>query len=194
MNMETRKSWPFEEERFCIIGIDPGSITMGISVLEVDDHNNAFLVWAETIKATTFIKKYEEIAERHTDRFARLYGYSEQLVKFMDNWTPDAVVCEANFLGHHANAFASLTETVLIIRQATIKHNFNTNFSTVDPPSLKLSVGVAAGARDKELVRTAIRNLPISYLQPQRLESLDEHSCDAIAAAYWRYLKYIGRI
>lgn len=194
MNLEQWRCWPFDDDdTYRIVGIDPGTSTLGISVIEVDSSGNLSLVWCETIKGARFLKKYPDLEEVHGSRFTRLYGYKHWLYEFFQNWQPNAVVCEANFMGRFPAAYAALTESVMVIREAALMYDVNISFTTIDPPSVKVSVGVPGKSKDKELVRQAIRNLPLKYTLPQRLPNLDEHSCDSIAVGYWRAKQHLGQ-
>jgi len=179
---------------FRIFGIDPGSDNLGISILDVNLITGKVNVeHAETFTGNKMVKRWQHIADIYGNKGAKLYGQREVLRKEFVKWQPHAVVVERPFVGRFANAIIALSECMAGIRESLICYNYNVPLDTIDPPTVKLSVGVKGNSKDKELMRVAIRTLKnATYSLSSDITTLDEHSCDAIAVAYWRYLELYG--
>lgn len=188
MNWELPKCSPFDNDNKVIrlIGIDPGSTSLGVSVFEREiDTNKIALLWASTMKGNPFIRQYENMAELNGKRFAKMYGYKCTLLNFFSNWQPNDIVCEGSYMKEFPAAYAALTEIVLTIRLAALEYRSDMAVSIIDPATIKKNIGVKGNSGDKDLIKKKVKELKINFYQPQSFESLDEHALDAIAIGYW---------
>lgn len=171
-----------------ILGIDPGTTKMGLCLLEVDEKEVPKLEWTETIHGLAFEKKYADIALKHNNRVARIYGYEQFLQRFLRLWDIHAIACEANYFGGSVSAYGTLTEVVYMLRRMAITHSLD--FTTIAPSIVKKMVGVKGNSNDKEDMRHAVNRLALGSTHRSSLAALDHNGVDAVAIAYCRYLQY----
>lgn len=170
-----------------ILGIDPGSNTLGVAELAFDVVTLEIVnVTARTLVAAKHTKDYWT-NEIHGDKYGRLYWLENELLEIFQQSDPFQIACEAPFFSRlHPNAFEPLVETKMIIRRAVMRFTAWKPLHQIDPPTVKNAVGGKGNAdknRMKELVIAL--NLPYNGIIP--IEQLDEHSIDAIAVAYCRF-------
>lgn len=178
-----------DDYTFRIIGIDPSLTNLGFAVLDVDVRTNrAVMVHAETIDGKKYPKKYEHIAEVYGDRYAKAVGMGESLLDLLHKWEPHQVITEQPYLGKFANAFGSLTEAIMVIKNSVLAYDPNMPLHAVDPPTIKNAVGVGGKSGKKEQMMAAVQKLTgVTNADYIDMASLDEHSCDSIAMAYWSF-------
>ena len=88
-------------------------------------------------------------------------------------------------------AFAALTECMHSMRNAMYSQNPNRVFHTIDPSTIKKSVGVSGKSGDKELMRKAVQGIAGSMVN---VDWLDEHAIDSIAVGYsWYRSVWMGQ-
>jgi len=175
----------------CIVGIDPGSETLGLCLLYFDVITLELLaVEAFTFTGSKLPFMSPAIASIHGERAARLQAHRENLLNILRLKRPLAVICESPFFNPlRPSAFAPLVETLDAIRAALFEYNPYMALHLVDPPTAKNAVG-AKGNAGKEDVYKAIQRLqgiPFVGCSPQ---TLSEHALDAFAIAYSRYKSY----
>lgn len=174
-----------------IIGIDPGSETIGVSIIEL----NTVSLDIISVDAFTFIgsKLPMSIIDCLSggDRHAKLHAHTNNFKYIFGKYEPIAVCSESPFYNPRMpNAFGSLTEVIVSIRQALYEHDPWQVVQLIDPSSVKKSIG-AKGNADKLIMRQTLG--AHSVLNPslvKKIDSYDEHSIDAIAVGYSYYLKY----
>lgn len=189
-NMLARYS---EDTPLRIVGIDPGTDTLGASVLDVSLVTGKIsIVTAATFRGSQMAKDYEWIERVHGSKAARLKSHEENLLRMFHYYRPHEVVCETPYMGRFPAAYAALIECVNMIRSALMQYDDHMPLLTVDPPNVKKAFGVSGKSGDKGLMREALIgkverhelfntiNVPISML--------DEHAIDSIAVAYVRAL------
>lgn len=165
-----------------LISIDPGTETVGVALFEVNQMTNTkTLIEAFTIQGS--LVSYREEAEYlyASNREHRLQGILNTLYSYFLQSMPHVVVVEDNYLRHSPKSFKALIEAVSAIRQAVLWYLPTCLFYTVTPMQAKSVVNATKKASDKNLVRIGV--LAYSSLQaaPGLVESLDEHSIDAVA-------------
>ena len=179
---------PQINEPYRIVSIDPGTNTLGVALLEVDlVYFNITLLNAFTLNSGTNIHAFPTVLESHGERYTKLFSHSQNLLIIFNQYHPHSVICESPFLGRFPQAFEALVECKIMIRNALLSHDPSMPLETVDPPTAKLAVGAPGRGGDKEVVKKAILNLDNLVLPNVNfIESLDEHSIDAIAVGYYK--------
>lgn len=176
---------PTESTAYRIIGIDPGSDTLGFAVLEIDLlSGESQLLEASTFSGYDLRFELPHVLEIHGARHARIWGHQQNLERQFKIHRPDTVLSESPFMGKFPQAFATLTEVMTAIRRSIYLYDPLMPLETVDPPTVKQAVGVKAKKTDKNDVKIGL--LKIDWLNNPHeidLESLDEHSVDAICVA-----------
>lgn len=180
-----------------IFGIDPGSVTLGIGIVDYDlKTGETVIVEARTFDAGKAIRHepYPLLTQVHGDRFARLRAHEDSLAASMALWSPHRVISESPYMGRFPQAFAALTEVMTAIRNAVYRYDPFMSLALSDPMTVKQAVGVdTKGQRrgkadlSKEAVQAGLKALissgQVRYAAATPFLNLDEHSVDAICAA-----------
>lgn len=177
-----------------VIGIDPGSDTLGFACIHYDLKTMGILrSYSKTFKASKMTLS-PITKQTHGNRYARIFKLSEVLLEMFQEINPTHVVCESPFMAmRRPQAYGALMETVFAIRTALRQFDEGMALDLIDPPSAKNAVGAAGNAK-KEQVQAALSKLldVIKYDEAElgvEFSKLDEHSIDALAIAYSRVKK-----
>lgn len=169
-----------------IIGIDPGSETLGVCELRFRPQDLSIT----TIQAFTYhaskLHSNSQYHDTHGDRLSRIYSLYHALLHLFHTAQPICIACESPFINvRRPQAYGALVEVVSgAIHRAVSEYSTHHPLYMVDPPSVKRAVG-AKGNADKLEVQYAMSQIPEITIPLQRgLASLDEHSVDACAVAY----------
>ena len=174
---------------FRAIGIDPGTDTLGLSVLDLDLKDGEIRVEESlTFFGSKMVRERQGVADDHGARFARLQGLEEALVQSFFYWKPHAIICESPFYNpRRPGAYAALIEAVGMVQRAVYSYAPHMALLTIDPASAKAHLGVSGKSGDKELVKQAIvKRIDLHNPHGIDLTALDEHSIDSLAIAYYR--------
>lgn len=177
---------PKSNEAFRIAGFDPGA-NLGLSLIENRlDGSLPVVKLAETAKLNPAEFGYKDIAELHGNRVARLMILYDRVTNFLRLHKPHGVIIEGNYLGRFANAFASLVECVIIIRNAVYAYDPFMPLQMVDPTTVKTNIGMTKiRGTDKEDVRRALKALKALEWDGVSIDDLDEHAVDSVAIGYY---------
>lgn len=182
-----------------MVGIDPGSNSLGFACIEFDlDTLEIVRTYSFTIKPEKFVQS-ETISESHGARYARIYKLNDAiLTEFLDIGPVD-VVCESPFMSRRQPmAYGALMEVVYAVRLALCEYNPSQTLYLIDPPRAKQAVGAAGNAGKEEVLKAVLEleaelHFDKEMSQGRALGELDEHSSDAIAIAYSMVNKYRGK-
>lgn len=178
----------YQNTPYRVTGIDPGTDTLGVSVLDVDlTSGQVSVLDARTFVAKRCLANYRDLANVHGERMARLAAHEDNLVGYFKTWHPHSIISESPYMGKFPQAFAALTECMTAIRRAVWRYDQDLSLLEVDPPTAKKAVGAPGRGGDKDAVKKALLQLT-TLCNPNGvpLPQLDEHSIDAIAVAYTR--------
>lgn len=169
-----------------IIGIDPGTESMGISIFQID-LNTLDIV---DIKSKTYfsskLPRYINTELIHGERIQKLSNIKYNLINILNIEKPNLVTCESPFINmKRPGAFAALNEVVSTIRNTIIEYDVQLNFILVEPSNVKKAVG-APGNCDKETIKKICKN-NIIFNNLINIDMLDEHSIDSMCVAYHGY-------
>lgn len=183
---------PVGDVPFKVMGVDPGTTTMGVSFLTWDMVSRYFIVEdAFTITAKPNDPHYESISEIHGNRMARIKAHEETILRLLTDNRPAAVISESPFMGRFPQSYMALVECVLCIRNGVLAYDRHMPLYSVDPTTAKQSAGMKVTRKsDKEDVRIALRSRT-DLRWGVDLESLDEHSVDAVAVGLHYLLNMI---
>ena len=169
-----------------VLGIDPGLNNTGIAIFTIDCVSNSIL----NIDAFTLINdKLSDYTgldeEQYTERTIKLYKLQEAVNHVLAFNNPIAVGCEAPFYNRfRPMAYGALLEVVNNIFASIIKYNPNILFHLLEPLLVKKIVG-AGFMKGKISVKESVAKIPeLVNVTSQDLNTLDEHSIDAIAVGY----------
>lgn len=173
-----------EMREVSIVGVDPGTNTLGCAVLGLDiDTLNITSIYTHTYVGE-WMPMSDTLIAHHGDRYARLYAIQNALTSLFDSVNPLYIGCEAPFINvRRPQAYGALVQAVDRVQQASINHKPYVQFRLVEPLRVKMAVG-AKFTSDKTAVWNAMCGIPeiINCLGPFQP---DEHSVDAIAVAYY---------
>lgn len=172
---------------YVILGIDPGTETMGVAIMGLDLYTKEVFAYnVFTLHASHRVNQLGVQAQVYGDRFARLNSLGESLQSLCEQYTPHSVIAESPFLGRFPQSFEALVDCLSVIRRSIANYDPTLLVETVDPPSAKKAVGVNPKGSTKEDIRDAVLKLPIIRYPGVYFEHLEEHATDAIAVAYYR--------
>jgi Holliday junction resolvasome RuvABC endonuclease subunit len=171
-----------------LVSIDPGTDTIGIATIWFDPYTMEIAcVNAHTLHTSRQCHETWK-TQIHSNRFDRINAIREYLLEQFNVIEPNIVACESPYISLRTpSAFAALTEAVLMIRLAVADYSSWMGLEMIDPSSVKKAVGVKGKAdSDKDKVKNAIRLIPeIMLAMSSNIDTLDEHSIDAIAVGYY---------
>lgn len=173
-----------------IIGIDPGSETLGLSVITFNVTNMEIMsTQAHTFVGSKLPFMNEWDCATHSARFSRINAHAQNLLNVFNHYQPLQVACESPFFNpRRPNAFEVLVEVLNAIRRTVYTYDPWRHLYMIDPPTVKNSVHAKGGA-DKDVMKMSVSNLrqELKIINDSQYEMFDEHSIDAIAVAYCRY-------
>lgn len=184
----------------CNIGLDPGSDTLGMACITFSLETGEMLgAWARTLHGAKLARNKVWLTGLFGERVARIEALGENLRALFQHEQPFDIASESPFLGKFAAAYGALVEVICMIRREVMIYDQWKTLSLIDPPSVKKAVGapIKGGKEGKLLVAKAIKDLvdsgKLKYTGDIPLEDLDEHSNDALAVAYARWLTFRSR-
>lgn len=184
----------------CITGIDPGSNTLGVAHLRFDVQTLAIVSTQASTLCGAKAARRSWATEIQGDRWGRIESHFQELFLIFAQEQPFEIACEAPFINRRQpQAGLALTEVVAMIRHAVISYDSWKRLYMIDPPTVKMAVGVngrMGGPDGKKLMQQAVLAMAplLHYDGDVPLEELDEHSIDAIAVAYCRYLNLLEEL
>ena len=190
--------FPPDPTPFRIVGVDPGTDTLGAATLDVYlGTGQVCLVEVHTFHGERLIREYREIESIHGHRVARLLAHEDNLFGYFSYTQPHCIISESPFLGRFPQAYAALTDCISSIRRAVMRYNMFLPLLQVDPPTVKLAVGVKGRGTTKDDVKRGLMKLLVETGKLQNpnqvdIEALDEHSVDAIVVAYTKAAQMVA--
>lgn len=190
-----------------IIAIDPGTVTLGFAVVDVNIDDLSIIVEdVFTFNAGKYFKTKDQYKEIFGSRTSRLNFLSERIYEQLAKYEPDCVIAESSYLAVNVTSFASLIECKVFIQDAVIKYDEALPLELIDPLTVKYGIGALKRLTKEELklrrknknkvkpvdTKLAVRNKLESLIDLlwqtglPPLQYLDEHSVDAISIGYWK--------
>lgn len=176
-----------------VIGIDPSTSHMGISILELNilTQEPFKLIYANTLHGDKVNFNIPNQFDDDGKVQSRILGLTRAYTELLDIYNPDISICEDNYLGADPSAFKRLIEVVTMLKLATSQHNTPIAMHYVLPNLAKAVVKANFRGTKKEDVAKGIleyANLDINGFDVSRL---DEHGTDAIAIGLYMCEKII---
>lgn len=176
---------PTGEDTACVVGIDPGTIFLGLSCIEFNvDTFEVVKVTAETVDGSK-LPSNPWLGRLYGGRAQRIDALGNFLTTYLHHNDPFGIACEAPFFNpRRPNAYAALIEVVCALKQSLWVYDRRKKLYSFDPPTVKKAVG-ASGGGGKDVVKDAIRkHAVLGVVMKDMLDTLDEHSIDATAVAF----------
>lgn len=152
-----------------ILGIDPGTLIMGYSILRVED-SRAELVTMDVL----YLKRIE-------DYNLRIRKIFDSVVEIIDTHHPDHLAIEAPFYGKNVQSMLKLGRAQGVAIAAAMSRDLS--FTEYEPRLIKQYI-TGNGAASKEQVSGMLRMQLHFDDEPKYLDATD-----ALAAAYCHYLQ-----
>ena len=180
---------------YVVLGIDPGTETLGVAVLGVDLVDlSVYAYSAITLHASHSCNSLSVDSLTFGDRFARLNSLANSVQSQCAHFQPHSVIAESPFLGRFPQSFEALVDCLSVLRRTVAAYDPGLVLETVDPPSAKKAVGVNPKGSTKEDIKNAVLRLPIHRYPGVHFENLEEHATDAIAVAWYRVQQVIQQV
>lgn len=174
-----------------ILGIDPGSFTMGYGCMKIDALDptkirNA-IAWTDTGPKLPGYIRYNTFL--YDDKFARLQAHKKKLGEILEAYEPTHVACEAPFYNPaRPNAYGVLVEVTTLIREVVYAWDPQIQVFFVAPSLVKKNFG-AKGSKKEHMAEAFTVKTDLHF---PGTEGIDEHAIDALAVAYSHYKKLIS--
>lgn len=181
----------FDEEswNYRILGIDNGTNTVGVVILDHDIRTGVSVVTrAETFKADrTSGTLYPDMDFYEDTLRARLRTIQRYMSTVLEDEDPDSVAIETPFARRaFVSSYKALSMSLDYIQNAVYDYRPGLEFVGISPYTAKAAV-IPKGTNfktEKDFIRTCIlAERDIVAAPGIRLSELDEHSIDAIAVA-----------
>ncbi len=172
-----------------VMGIDPGTTTLGVGLIHFDLVSFQISSWEAYTFRGDKLTSNAWIGATSNDRLQRIAALKRHMSHMLHRVNPLAVACESGYINvRQPSAYGALMEIVSAIRDAVWEYDVWRPLYMVTPSQAKAAIGAKGNSGDKQAVANAIAANPelvSTCLMP--LASLDEHSCDATAIAYYQY-------
>jgi len=180
---------PNDTTPYRIVGIDPGTDTLGIAVVDVDLATHVVsVIDARTLSGSTLIRGNRRVAELYGARFTRLQALEEALGYFLHDFQPHAIISESPYFNsRQPSAYGALVEAMSMLKRVVYMYCSSIRLETVDPASNKANLKVSGKSGDKDLMKRAVLGL-VALSNPHAIDlaQLDEHSIDALTVAWYK--------
>jgi Holliday junction resolvasome RuvABC endonuclease subunit len=189
-------SMPEGSNTVTLVGIDPGTETLGVAVLTIDLNTMKIVsTIARTFTGSKLRKNSEWVTELFGARAGRIDAHEKNLLDFFRDYQPVVIASESPFINRRfPQAGLALTEVVAGIRRAVISYDPWKDLRMIDPPTVKRAVGGAGNALKDEVKRCVMKLTDLNYEGDVPLQFLDEHSIDAIAVGYCEYKTLLEKL
>lgn len=179
---------PEHFKTFRVMGFDPGLVNAGVSIIDVDYRTRKLVSVTAFTLIPSKLPVYQDLYPGEEESpINRIYRLTSAFRYLLDFYQPCTVTSEDAFYHPQMpNAYGSLKDVIMAIRNETRMYNYNVPFVLIEPRAVKKVVGAGIdGVDNKQLMREAIRRkIEIMSVLQVDLNSLDQHAVDAIAVAY----------
>lgn len=175
-----------------IVGIDPGTDTLGVGIIDIDiETYEPLVVYGHTFKASKTIDTHSTRTERLGNRAVRLEEHHKSLLEVFCTCSPSLIAAETPFLKFgRVSAYEALVECYAMMQDAVWTYGPSFYLHRVDPVSAKNHVGVSHKGTDKNDVRTGVlKHFEGKVAEGVPITTFDEHTIDALAVANCLYRK-----
>lgn len=174
-----------EDDVVNLISIDPSSMKCGFAVLSICLKTKQIKVaYAYTLMGNDAQKELKPYIELYGDRETRNLGYGIFLKKLIDIYNPVLVACEAPY-AKFITTYRALVEQNTVFRVTVWNWSRVTPFKLIEASKAKKNMKVNGGSGDKTLMKTALLKRDLLYSDNVDIDSLDEHSIDAICVGLY---------
>ena len=176
-----------------ILAIDPGTTTLGTSILHLNVETGKITVKAaKTFNAAREFRPSGFWQHVHDPQVLRINYLSNRVQKLLWGSSPNVVACESPFSHQRPDAFAALVRIQMALYNAVRGFDASKSLLLVSPNEAKTSVGATVGKQaTKDNVRESVLKLPLVWDPLVDPALVDEHSIDAIAVGVFTAKKIL---
>lgn len=181
---------PLSSDHIRIVGIDPGTDTLGIGIVDVHcDTLEPKLVYGRTFTGHHGIRRYEHQHPNLPHRDTRVSILLREVERVFIDACPNVIAAESPFMRRfQLSAYESLTEFHKSLRGVVWRYSPVLRLHRFDPVSVKNNVGVSHVKTNKDDVARAVIGLYQDHCTENvEINSFDEHTYDAIAVCHSAY-------
>jgi len=167
------------EDKIRLMGIDPGTSTLGVAILELDNQFNITSIITRCIDAS----KQKTIFRENANLEYRISVIGNEIEHDLNKYNPIGMAIELPFINpRRISSIIPLARLLGVLMDKSINNNPHRMIYKKSPSEVKNAVGAKGGA-DKDAVLEAI--LKIDEISDKiDLESMTDHEVDAIAVTY----------
>lgn len=184
-----------DQQSLCILGIDPGTTTVGFCVMHIDPITvertgfEAFTINANKPCGGRFTN--EDLLDSHSDLFVRLQEIRFRFTNILEHYKPVQVATELPFFNRlHPTAFAPLIQVLTTLEDALYQWNPHRSLYRIENTTAKALIYPTSKEARKEIQAIAGSKFRILACLAQHPDfqwfdhnAYDEHSIDAILIA-----------
>jgi Holliday junction resolvasome RuvABC endonuclease subunit len=171
---------------FKIIGIDPGTMFCGVSIMDIEYPTFKILnIEVSTIAPDEEFRYIPEIDNPYPIPTNRLFYLHDRLVTIYTKVNPRIIGIESPFFNRlRPGAYGPLSEAMQAIKRSIFDYNSELPFHLFPPSIVKKDVGASWKASKDEMTAAVsnLEELPKSF--KDNLYVLNEHEIDATSVAY----------
>ena len=173
-----------------ILSIDPGTNFTGATIMDITSDGVITTIFADTIKTEWLIRTSNPMVEIHGKRFTKINHIGESIAELLRIYNPNVVISEAPYLGRFPQSFAALVELLMELRHRLFQYNVSMPLLSIDPSSVKKSMGVKGNSSDKGEMTIALHKEKIKHIRP--VDTMDEHTVDATCVGLYYIKTFLG--
>ena len=181
-----------------IIGIDPGTTSIGLCVGEIVEVEEIFILRildSYTVNTPRLVRReYKEYEERFGERAACIKAGLDAIFKYIEVWRPIAVGYEDSYLGQHASSYGSGIEIQAKFVERLKQYSQFLKYLIIDPSTVKTAVGVSGTSKQKADITKGITSTTDLDISQINLDLLTEHAKDSIAIAKSLFNNITGKV
>jgi hypothetical protein len=169
-----------------MIGIDPGSMKLGLAVLWFDVTTMTIVkTESRTVRVDKMVKD-NPLVETMGELFARLYKLQHMLTGYFNAIQPVMIATETPYYNpRRPSAYGPLVKVITMIEEAVVKYNPEMGLTYIAPSTVKARVNANTLVRDKDNVIECVRNLPDLFYDGEiPFDQLDDNGADGLAIVY----------
>lgn len=175
------------DELLVLVGIDPGTDTVGYSCGVLNQVTGALHIYtAITLEGAKDLRKLSDtdLPRRYNPMIARCLLLGNRVGRMVDADCADICILEDFYLGRNPSTYATLVRAQQSFLSAIYAHAPLTDIRLIKPSVGKTAFDVPTNASNKELMMAACVKLPFTTYEEGVIEGITEHSADAIAQLY----------
>lgn len=181
---------PNDGEHIRILALDPGTVTLGSAIIDVDGRNYDFkIIYGHTFDTTQSVKLFDNLPSVRPSRDARLIAHRQNLLELFLQTQPDIIVTETPFARRgKMSAYDALLEFQGMLRCVLYSYCRSMSLKRITPTVAKNALGVSHIKTSKDDVQKAVMSkLSEHVIDGVDLSLFDEHTIDSIAVGYAYY-------